>query len=129
LQDRGEFIKSVTTQYNNHLEGLKGSVSTQIDEYLKQIEILNCKVAALQQKLQGDLVEPEYGQFGFDQNGRIANAIAEWLWTHHKIPLKVTGFEVGLMVLSPAGYIYPRSMPLEALSRQIEGDYPRYPVA
>jgi hypothetical protein len=58
----------------------------------KQIEILNCKVAALQQKLQGDLVEPEYGQFGFDQNGRIANAIAEWLWNHHKIPLKVTGF-------------------------------------
>jgi hypothetical protein len=121
LQDRGEFIKSVTTQYNNHLEGLKGSVSTQIDEYLKQIEILNCKVAALQQKLLGDLVEPEYGQFGFDQNGRIANAIAECLWNHHKIPLKVTGFEVSGDVLT-VGYIYPRSMPLEALSRQIEGD-------
>jgi hypothetical protein len=121
LQDRGEFIKSVTTQYNNHLEGLKGSVSTQIDEYLKQIEILNCKVAALQQKLLGDLVEPEYGQFGFDQNGRIANAIAEFLWNHHKIPLKVTGFEVSGDVLT-VGYIYPRSMPLEALFKQIEGD-------
>jgi len=128
LEDRGQFIKSVTTQYNNHLEGLKGSVSTQIDEYLKQIEILNCKVAALQQKLLGDLLEPEYGQFGFDQNGRIANAIAEFLWNHHKIPLKVTGFEVSGDALT-VGYIYPRSMPLEALSRQIEGDYPRYPVA
>jgi len=122
LQDRGEFIKSVTTQYNNHLEGLKGSVGTQIEEYLKQIEILNCKVAALQQKLQGDLIEPEYGQFGFDQNGRIANAIAEWLWNHHKIPLKVTGFEVSPDGTLTAGYIYPRSMPVEALSKQIEGD-------
>jgi hypothetical protein len=122
LQDRGEFIKSVTTQYNNHLEGLKGSVSTQIDEYLKQIEILNCKVAALQQKLQGDLVEPEYGQFGFDQNGRIANALAEWLWNHHKIPLKTTGFEVSSDGTLTTGYIYPRSMPVEALAKQIEGD-------
>ena len=121
LEDRGQFIKSVTTQYNNHLEGLKGSVSTQIEEYLKQIEILNCKVAALQQKLLGDLLEPEYGQFGFDQNGRIANAIAEFLWNHHKIPLKVTGFEVSGDALT-VGYIYPRSMPLEALSRQVEGD-------
>jgi hypothetical protein len=122
LQDRGEFIKSVTTQYNNHLEGLKGSVGTQIEEYLKQIEILNCKVAALQQKLQGDLTEPEYGQFGFDQNGRIANAIAEWLWNHHKIPLKVTGFEVSPDGTITTGFTYPRSMPLEALSRQIERD-------
>jgi hypothetical protein len=122
LQDRGEFIKSVTTQYNNHLEGLKGSVGTQIEEYLKQIEILNCKVASLQQKLQGDLIEPEYGQFGFDQNGRIANAIAEWLWNHRRIPLKITGFEVGSDGTLTTGFTYPRSMPVEALAKQIEGD-------
>ena len=75
----------------------------------------------MQQKLAGDLIEPEYGQFGFDQNGRIANAIAEWLWNHHKIPLKVTGFEVSADVLT-AGYIYPRSMPLEALVKQVDED-------
>jgi hypothetical protein len=122
LQDRGEFIKSVTTQYNNHLEGLKGSVGTQIEEYLKQIEILNCKVAGLQQKLLGDLIEPEYLTCGFDQNGRIANALAEWLWNHHKIPLRVAGFEVSPDGTLTTGFIYPRSMPLEALAKQIEGD-------
>lgn len=121
LQDRGEFIKSVTSQYNAHLDGLKTSVSTQVDEYLKQIEILNVKVAMLQQKLQGDLIEPQYGQFGFDQNGRIANAIAEYLWNHHKIPLKVTGFEVNDGTLT-AGFIYSRSMAPESLARVIEGE-------
>lgn len=122
LQDRGEFIKSVTNQYNSHLEGLKGSVSTQVEEYLKQIEILNVKVAMLQQKLQGDLIEPEYGQFGFDQNGRIANALAEYLWNHHKIPLKVTGFEVGSDGILTAGFTYSRSMAPESLARVIEGE-------
>src|ERR687885_1180174 len=122
LQDRGEFIKSVTNQYNSHLEGLKGSVSTQVEEYLKQIELLNVKVAMLQQKLQGDLIEPEYLTCGFDQNGRIANAIAEWLWNHHKIPLKVTGFETGSDGTLTAGYIYPRSMTPESLARVIEGE-------
>jgi hypothetical protein len=124
LQDRGEFIKSVTGQYNAHLDGLKTSVSTQVDEYLKQIEILNVKVAMLQQKLQGDLIEPEYGQFGFDQNGRIANAIAEYLWNHHKIPLKVTGFEVNDGVIT-AGFTYSRSMAPESLARVIEGESSR----
>jgi hypothetical protein len=130
LEDRGEFIKSITNQYNAHLDGLKGSVSTQIQEYLKQIEILNCKVAALQQKLAGDLLVPEYGQFGFDQNGRIANALAEWLWNHHKIPLKVTGFEVGSDGVITAGYAYSRSMTPEALARVIDGGliHPRLPV-
>ena len=122
LQDRGEFIKSVTNQYNNHLEGLKGSISTQVGEYVKQIELLNIKVAMLQQKLQGDLLEPEYGQFGFDQNGRIANAIAEWLWNHHKIPLCVTGFEAGSDGTFTAGFTYSRSVSPESLARVIESE-------
>jgi len=125
LQDRGEFIKSITNQYNSHLDGLKGSVSIQIEEYLKQIEILNCKVGALQQKLQGDLLSPEYGQFGFDLNGRIANALAEWLWNHHKIPLKVTGFEVSSDGVLTVGYIYSRSMTPEDLVKVFEDDSPQ----
>jgi hypothetical protein len=122
LEDRGQFIKSITNQYNAHLDGLKGSVSVQVEEYLKQIELLNVKVAALQQKLAGDLLAPEYGQFGFDQNGRIANAVAEWLWNHHKIPLKVTGFEVGSDGVITAGYAYSRSMTSEELARVIDGN-------
>jgi hypothetical protein len=90
--------------------------------YIEQIELLHEKVGRLQHALNGDLVEPEYGQFGFDQNGRIANAIAEWLWNHHKIPLKVTGFEVSPDGTLTTGFTYPRSLPVEALAKQIEGD-------
>jgi hypothetical protein len=116
-----EIIKNLAASYNANLEELGESVEKERGHYLQQIELLHEKIGRLQHELAGDLVEPEYGQFGFDQNGRIANAIAEWLWNHHKIPLKVTGFEVSGDVLT-VGYIYPRSMPLEALSRQIEGD-------
>ncbi len=116
-----EIIKNLAASYNANLEELGESVEKERGHYLQQIELLHEKIGRLQHELAGDLVEPVYGQFGFDQNGRIANAIAEWLWNHHKIPLKVTGFEVSGDVLT-VGYIYPRSMPLEALSRQIEGD-------
>jgi len=124
LQDRGEFIKSVTTQYNNHLEGLKGSVSTQIDEYLKQIEILNCKVAALQQKLAGDLVETELLEVAYSVEGRIANDIAREVFTTLQIPLAVKGYHVKPDGSTDVALGYSRSMGsvalVEALKRQSE---------
>jgi hypothetical protein len=72
----------------------------------------------------GDLLEPEYGQFGFDPNGKIANAIAEWLWNHKKIPLRVTGFEVNSDGLVTAGFTYSHSVPVEALIKTIQDDSP-----
>jgi len=117
-----EIIKNLAASYNANLEELGESVEKERGHYLQQIELLHEKVGRLQHQINGDLVEPEYGQFGFDQNGRIANAIAEWLWNHHKIPLKVTGFEVSPDGTLTTGYIYPRSMSVEALAKQIEGD-------
>jgi hypothetical protein len=121
LQDRREFVENITSSYNSKISDFGQSYSKQVSGYLEQIEILNCKVAALQQKLQGDLIQPEYLQCGFDQNGRIANALAEWLWNHHKIPLKVTGFEVSDGVIT-AGYLYSRSTTPEVLAKVIEGE-------
>jgi hypothetical protein len=121
-QTKREIIKNLATSYNANLDELGQLVEKERGHYIEQIELLHEKVGRLQHQINGDLVEPEYGQFGFDQNGRIANAIAEWLWNHHKIPLKVTGFEVNPDGTLTAGYIYPRSMPVEALAKQIEGD-------
>jgi len=117
-----EIIQNLARSYNENLLDFGESVKKEHAAYVSQIEILNERVGQLQHQLNGDLVEPEYGQFGFDQNGRIANAIAEWLWNHHKIPLKVTGFEVSPDSTVTTGFTYPRSMPLEALIRQIEMD-------
>jgi hypothetical protein len=117
-----EIIKNLAASYNANLEELGESVEKERGHYLQQIELLHEKIGRLQHELAGDLLEPVYGQFGFDQNGRIANSLSEWLWNHHKIPLKVTGFEVSPDGTLTAGYIYPRSMPVEALAKQIEGD-------
>jgi hypothetical protein len=119
LQDRGEFIKNVTGQYNNHLEGLKGSIGTQVSEYVKQIELLNCKIAMLQQKLQGDLIEPEYGQFGYAVEGKIANDIARRVWEDLQIPLAVKGYQIKPDGSVDVGYSYTRSIPVEALTTDL----------
>jgi hypothetical protein len=120
LQDRGEFIKSVTTQYNSHLDGLKGSVSIQIEEYLKQIEILNCKVGALQQKLKGDLLSPEYGQFGYAVEGKIANDLARRVWEDLQIPLAVKGYQVKSDGSVDIGYGFSRLIQVEALVTDLQ---------
>jgi hypothetical protein len=120
LQDRGEFIKRITNQYNSHLDGLKGSVSIQIEEYLKQIEILNCKVGALQQKLQGDLLSPEYGQFGYAVEGKIANDLARRVWEDLQIPLAVKGYQAKSDGSVDIGYGFSRSIQVEALVSDLQ---------
>ena len=120
-QTKREIIQNLARSYNENLLEFGETVKKEHSAYVAQIELLNERVGQLQHQLNGDLIEPEYLACGFDQNGRIANAIAEWLWNHHKIPLKVTGFEVSGDVLT-AGYIYPRSMSIEALVKQVDGD-------
>ncbi len=117
-----QLIRSLAQSYNQNLDEINQAVSTEREQYLIQIEALHEKVGALQHQLAGDLIEPEYLPCGFDPNGRIANALAEWLWNHHKIPLKVTGFEIGSDGIITTGYTYPRSMPVEALIKTIEDD-------
>ena len=119
-----QLITSLAESYNQNLDEVNAAVSREREQYLIQIEALHEKVGALQHQLAGDLVEPEYLQCGFDPNGKIANALAEWLWTHRQIPLKVTGFEVSSDGVVTAGYTYGRSMPVEALCRTIEDDSP-----
>ncbi len=119
-----EIITNLATAYNQNLDELGHSVETERGHYLEQIELLHEKVGRLQHQLNGDLIEPEYAQFGFDPNGKVANAVAEWLWNHRKIPLKVTGFEVSSDGVVTAGYTYSRSMPVEALVKVIEEDSP-----
>jgi hypothetical protein len=120
-QQKRELITSLAQSYNGNLDDLNAAVDKEREQYLEQIELLNMRVGQLQHQLNGDLIEPEYLLCGFDQNGRIANALAEWLWNHHKIPLKVTGFEVNEGVIT-AGFTYSRSMTPESLARVIEGE-------
>lgn len=121
-QVKREIIKEMASNYNQNLDEFADAARTEINGYVTQIELLNEKTARLQQKLNGDLIEPEYLECGFDQNGKIANAIANWLWLNRQIPLKVTGFESKSDNTLIAGFTYGRSMPQDALVKQIERD-------
>jgi hypothetical protein len=121
-EQKRELITALASTYNQNLDDLGQSVEKERGHYLEQIELLHEKVGRLQHQLAGDLIEPVYGEFGFNPDGKIANAIANWIWLHRQIPLKVTGFEVGSDGTVTAGYSYSRSMAPEALARLIEGD-------
>ena len=121
-EQKRELITSLASTYNSNLGQINDSVETERGHYLEQIELLNEKVGRLQHQLAGDLVEPVYGEFGFNPDGKIANALANWIWLHRQIPLKVTGFEVGSDGTVTAGYSYSRSTSPEALIQLIEGD-------
>lgn len=118
LQDRREFVHGITDTYNSKITDFKQSYSQQVAGYLAQIEALNCKVAVLQQKLQGDLVEPEYGQFGYQWDARIADDIARHIWSALHIPLAVRGYRINSDGSAEGGYGYGRQSP-EALIRDL----------
>jgi hypothetical protein len=121
-QTKREIIQNLARSYNENLLEFGETVKKEHAAYVSQIEILNERVGQLQYQLSGDLIEPEYLECGFDQNGKIANAIANWLWLNRQIPLKVTGFESKTDTSLVVGFTYSRSMPLEALVKQIERD-------
>jgi hypothetical protein len=113
---KAEIIKSLASSYNQNLDEVSNAIAQERQTYLEQIELLNERIAQLQRELQGDILEPQYGDFGFNESGRIANAIAQWLWFNKKIPLRVTGIEEADGVIT-SGYSYSRSTSPDAIAK------------
>ncbi|MBD2207768.1 hypothetical protein H6G33_36270 [Calothrix sp. FACHB-1219] len=107
-----EIIRSLATVYNGNLDEIQKAVEQERATYLEQIELLNEKVGRLQQELAGELLEPTYGNFGFDVNGKVANAIAYDIWQSYKIPLIVNGFEEHEESVS-VGYGFSRTLDIQ----------------
>jgi ribosomal protein S27AE len=110
-----EMIKSLAHSYNLNIDSLSDSFDNERVAYLQQIEILREKVGQLQHELNGDLIEPQYGQFGYAIEGKIANDIARRVWEDLQIPLAVKGYQVKPDGSIDVGYGYSRSTPVEAL--------------
>jgi peptidoglycan hydrolase CwlO-like protein len=114
-QQKRELITSLAQSYNQNIDELNASVDKERDRYLEQIDQLNIRVAQLQHELAGDLVEPEYGQFGYAVEGKIANDIARYIWDELQIPLSVKGYQVKPDGSVEVGYGFSRSASPEAL--------------
>ena len=118
-QEQRENIFDINAQFNEHINECQRSFSDERDNYLSQIDLLNMKVAALQQKLEGDLLQPEYGHFGYQWDARISDDIARKCWDMLKIPLAVKGYKINPDGSAEGGYAYSRSTPVEALVRDL----------
>lgn len=118
-QSKAEIIKSLASGYNENLDQVGEAIASERQNYLLQIELLNERVGQLQQQLQGDLIEPVYGDFGFDINGKIANEIARVLFTDLRLALSVKGFQVKHDGVVDIGYGYSRSVHILAIVEAI----------
>ncbi|MTJ15272.1 hypothetical protein FJR11_22450 [Anabaena sp. UHCC 0187] len=104
-----EIITSLAANYNTHLDEVGTAIETERNNYLEQIELLNMRVGRLQKELSGELVEPGYGDFGFDVNGRIANELARLLFQDLQLPLAVKGICQHSTGVVDVGFGYSRS--------------------
>ena len=103
-QVKREIIKEMASNYNQNLDEFADAARTEISGYVNQIELLNEKTARLQQKLNGDLVEPEYLPVAYSIEGRIANDIAKEVFTTLQIPLAVKGYHTRSDGFCDVGY-------------------------
>ncbi|MHC5760769.1 hypothetical protein [Nostoc sp.] len=123
-QSKAEIIKSLASSYNENLDEVGEAIASERQNYLLQIELLNERIGQLQQQLLGDLIEPVYGDFGFDINGKIANEIARTLFSDIRLALSVKGFQIKPDGVVDVGYGYSRSVNpkaiVEAISKHSE---------
>lgn len=118
-ESKSQIIKSLAGSYNENLDQVGEAIASERQNYLLQIELLNERIGQLQQQLQGDLIEPVYGDFGFDVNGKIANSIAYDIWQSYKIPLIVNGFEEHEESVS-VGYGFSKSLNIQSFLHLLE---------
>lgn len=92
-QGQRHLLLNTHGQYLDHHNKAIAKHQEAYDALLEVKDTLELRVRMLEQQLAGDLLEPVYGDFGFDINGKIANAIAYDIWQSYKIPLVVNGFD------------------------------------
>ena len=119
-QDRKAYIMGLTGEFNKRIGEAQEAWEVERGHLITQVEALNEKVARLQQQLAGDLTEPEYGQFGYAIEGKIANDIARWCWDNLQIPLAIKDFQKRSDGVVDVGYGYSQSTPVEALIRDLQ---------
>ena len=68
--------------------------------------ILKAQIQYLERQVNGELLEPVYGQHGYDIPAQIATDLCRELWNSYQIPLKLEGVKTSSSGFSTAGYGY-----------------------
>ena len=109
-QGQRHLLLNTHSQYLDHHNSAIAKHQEAYDTLLEVKDGLELRVRMLEQQLQGDLIEPVYGDFGFDINGKIANEIARTLFTDIRLALSVKGFQIKPDGVVDVGYGYSRSV-------------------
>lgn len=118
-QDRKDFVLGYADQLNKVVSNAEENFNRERVANLERIELLNEKVARLQQLVNKDLVEPIFKEVGYSEHGRIANDIAKELFRIGGIPLEVLGFQQ-TEETTRVGYGYSKSVEVKELIAAIQ---------
>lgn len=118
-QGQRHLLLNTHSQYLDHHNSAIAKHHQAYDALLEVKDTLELRVRMLEQQLAGDLIEPFYGDFGFDINGKIANEIARTLFTDISLALSVKGFQVKPDGVVDVGYGYSRSVHPKAIVEAI----------
>ncbi len=118
-QGQRHLLLNTHSQYLDHHDRAIAKHQEAYDALLEVKDGLELRLRMLQHELQGDLVEPVYGDFGFDNNGKIANEIARILFTDIRLALSVKGFQIKPEGVVDIGYGYSRSVNPKAVVEAI----------
>ena len=123
-QGQRHLLLNTHSQYLDHHNTAIAKHQEAYDTLLEVKDGLELRVRMLEQQLAGDLIEPVYGDFGFDINGKIANEIARTLFSDISLTLSVKGFQVKPDGVVDIGYGYSHSVNpkavVEAISKHSE---------
>ena len=77
--------------------------------------ILKAQIQYLERQVNGELLEPVYGQHGYDIPAQIATDLCRELWNSYQIPLRLEGVKGDSRGLMIAGYGYGSNQSSTAL--------------
>lgn len=92
--------------YVSNIEDLEKQINEMMAAFEEEKNILKARVQYLQRQLNGELLEPVYGDHGYDIPAQIATDLCRNLWNTHKQPLRLEGVKTASNGLSTAGYGY-----------------------
>ncbi|MGB5970299.1 MAG: hypothetical protein WBG70_18435 [Spirulinaceae cyanobacterium] len=98
-------IQELAQEFNEKIINYDKAFSAERDEYISLIENYKTQLAIAQKEVKGELLEPDYGQHGYDIPAQIATDLCRNLWNSHQLPLKLYGVKTA-NGLSTAGYGY-----------------------
>jgi DNA-directed RNA polymerase subunit RPC12/RpoP len=123
-QGQRHLLLNTHSQYLDHHNTAIAKHQEAYDTLVEVKDGLELRVRMLEQQLAGELLEPQYGDFGFDINGKIANEIARTLFSDLRLALSVKGFQVKPDGVVDIGYGYSQSVNpraiVEAISKHSE---------